>query len=264
MKKLTATLWVSLGFLLAGCGPQDSAPHTQSSAPAAIQKIVVGMDENFPPMGFRNEKSELAGFDVDMAREAGKRMGIPIEFKPIDWIAKEAALSGKRVDVLWGGLAVTDERKKSMVFTAPYLQNHQIVLVAAGTHIHHRTDLAGKVVGAQDGSSAAQALLQEPALLASFQTFRIFSDSQTALEQLSQGRLQAVVLDEIVGRHQALLNSTEYTVLEDTLGSEDYAVGMRPEDTNLQTRLNKVLTDMHKDGTTERMALRWFGKDMTP
>ena len=264
MKKLTAALWVSLGILLAGCSPEDTSLHAKADAPVVLHKIVVGLDENFPPMGFRNEKNELAGFDVDMAQEAGKRLGVPIEFKPIDWINKETELSQKRVDVLWSGLVITEERKKTMAFTAPYLQNHQVVVVAAGSAIRHRADLAGKVVGAQERSSAVQVLRQEPALFASFQAFRVFGDNLTPLELLTQGRLQAVFMDEVVGRNYVLRKPDQYAVLDTVFGSEHYAVAMRPEDSILREKLDKALADMQKDGTIKQIAQRWFGKHLTP
>lgn len=264
----TVALWVSLGLLwaLAACSPnsQEGAQNTSPQKTLALNKIVVGVDENFPPMSFRNDKNELTGFDVEMAHEAAKRLGVPIELKPIDWIAKESALSGKQVDMLWSGLAVTEERKKSMAFTAPYLQNHQIVVVAARSPIYQRGDLAGKAVGALDGSSATEALRKEQALLVSFQAFRVLSNSQTLLDQLSQGRLEAVIMDEVVGRYHAMRQPTQYAVLEEALASEDYAVGLRPEDTALHEKMNKVLADMHKDGAIDRMALRWFGRSMAP
>ena len=87
MKKLTSLLMLSLtaGALLSGCGNNDSAPAAQSAAaPAMPTKIVIGLDDNFPPMGFRNEKNELVGFDISMAQKATRHMGIEAEFKPID------------------------------------------------------------------------------------------------------------------------------------------------------------------------------------
>ena len=62
-------------------------------------------------------------FDIDLATEAGKRLGAEVTFKPIDWNAKEAELNGKRVDVLWNGLTITEERKANILFTTPYLEN---------------------------------------------------------------------------------------------------------------------------------------------
>jgi len=102
MKNFAAVALLSLGVVLAGCSKQESAAPAPAAAPAApapaaITKNVVGLDDNFPPMGFRDEKNELVGFDIDMAKEASKRLGLQVDFKPIDWSAKEAELSGKRV-----------------------------------------------------------------------------------------------------------------------------------------------------------------------
>ena len=135
MKKTAAAALVLLGALLAGCSKTETpAPAAATPAPAAVTKIVVGLDDNFPPMGFRDEKNELVGFDIDMAKEAAKRLGLEVTFKPIDWSAKEAELSGKRVDALWNGLTITEERKQNIAFTAPYMENHQIIVVAESGH----------------------------------------------------------------------------------------------------------------------------------
>ena len=108
MKKIAAVALLTLGAVLAGCSKQEPAAPAATPAPAAVTKIVVGLDDNFPPMGFRNEKNELIGFDIDMAKEAAKRLGLEVEFKPIDWGPKEAELSGKRGGALWNGLAITE------------------------------------------------------------------------------------------------------------------------------------------------------------
>ena len=165
MKKLSSLLLLSLtaGVLLTGCGKNETAPATQTAAPApaAPTKIVIGLDDNFPPMGFRNEKNELVGFDIDLAKEAAKRLGIEVEFKPIDWSAKEAELNGKRVDALWNGLTITEERRKNIGFTTAYMENHQIIVVPANSAVKTKADLADKVIGIQDGSSAIDAVQKD-------------------------------------------------------------------------------------------------------
>ena len=220
MKKVAAVALLSLGVLLAGCSKQD--PASQAAAPAAappaLTKIVVGLDDNFPPMGFRDEKNELVGFDIDMAREAAKRMGTEVEFKPIDWSAKEAELAGKRVDALWNGLTITEERKKNIGFTAPYMENHQIVVVSASAPIKTKADLAGKVIGAQEGSSAVDAVKKEDAVFTSFKEFKTFGDNVTALMDLATGRLDAVVVDEVVGRYYVAKKPADYAVIEEHFG----------------------------------------------
>ena len=263
MKKFASVALLSLGVLLAGCSKQEStAPTPAAAAPAAVSKIVVGLDDNFPPMGFRDEKNELVGFDIDMAREASKRLGIEVEFKPIDWNAKEAELSGKRVDALWNGLTITEERKQNIAFTAPYMENHQIIVVPAGSAIKAKADLAGKVVGAQEGSSAVDAIKKEDAVFKSFKDFKTFGDNVTALMDLTTGRLDAVVVDEVVGRYYVAKKPDAYAVLDDNFGTEEYGVGVRKDDAELQGKLDKALGEMKADGAAAKIAEQWFGKNI--
>ncbi len=264
MKKLSSLLMLSLtaGVLMTGCGKNDSAPAAQSAAaPAMPTKIVIGLDDNFPPMGFRNEKNELVGFDISMAKEATRRLGIEADFKPIDWSAKEAELNGKRVDMLWNGLTITEERKKNIAFTSPYMENHQIIVVPANSTIKTKAELAGKVIGIQDGSSAIDAVQRDP-IAGSFKELKKFGDNVTALMDLSTGRLDGVVLDEVVGRYYTAKKPNDYVVLEDNFGTEEYGVGMRKDDTELLARLNKAMDEMKADGSAARISTEWFGKDI--
>ena len=258
----TALLWgCSKTETPAPAAPEPAAPAA-ATAPGLPARIVIGLDDNFPPMGFRDDKNQLVGFDIDLAREAGKRLGIEVEFKPIDWNAKEAELSGKRVDVLWNGLTITEERKKNIAFTAPYMQNHQIVVVKADAAIKAKADLAGKVVGVQDGSSAVEAIEKDAATAQSFKQLKKYGDNVTALMDLSAGRLDAVVLDEVVGRYYSAKKPGEYAVLDEHFGTEDYGVGLRQDDAALRTRLDEVLTAMKGDGSGARIAEQWFGKNI--
>lgn len=258
----TALLWgCSKTETPAPAAPEPAAPAA-ATAPGLPARIVIGLDDNFPPMGFRDDKNQLVGFDIDLAREAGKRLGIEVEFKPIDWNAKEAELSGKRVDVLWNGLTITEERKKNIAFTAPYMQNHQIVVVKADAPIKAKADLAGKVVGVQDGSSAVEAIEKDAATAQSFKQLKKYGDNVTALMDLSAGRVDAVVLDEVVGRYYTAKKPGEYAVLDEHFGTEDYGVGLRQDDAALRTRLDEVLTAMKGDGSGARIAEQWFGKNI--
>ena len=266
MKKRTLLASLALTAILAACGKSEpvatSAAPAAAPAPAAVTKIVVGLDDNFPPMGFRDEKNELVGFDIDMAREATKRLGIEVEFKPIDWSAKEAELNGKRIDVLWNGLTITEERKQNIAFTAPYMENHQIIVVPANSPIKTKADLAGKVVGAQEGSSAVDAIKKEEAVFKSFKELKTFGDNVTALMDLTTGRLDAVVVDEVVGRYYVAKKPDQYAVLEEHFGTEEYGVGLRKDDTELHGKLEKALGEMKTDGAAAKIAEQWFGKNI--
>lgn len=265
MKKKTAVLSIVLlsAALLAACGKKENPAEGKAAAvPAPVAAIVVGLDDNFPPMGFRDEKNTLVGFDIDLAGEAGKRLGAEVKFKPIDWNAKEAELNSKRVDVLWNGLTITEARKEKILFTTPYLENRQIIVVTDKSPVKTKADLAGKVVGVQDGSSAIEAVEKDAATAKSLKELKKFGDNVTALMDLGAGRLDALVVDEVVGRYYTTKKSGEYRVLDENFGTEDYGVGTRKDDTELMARLQKTLDEMKKDGSAAAISSKWFGKDI--
>ena len=114
MKKIFFAMTLLLTMLFTGCGGDQ-------------KKIVVGLDDEYPPMGFKNDKNEIVGFDVDLAKAAVKKLDMEVEFKAIDWSSKEAELKSGRVDVLWNGLDITPERKENMLFSDPYMDNRQVI-----------------------------------------------------------------------------------------------------------------------------------------
>jgi polar amino acid transport system substrate-binding protein len=263
MKKSVSLLMIAMlaGALLSGCGKKDEVTASKA-AQVPVVAIVVGLDDNFPPMGFRDEKNTLVGFDIDLAKEAGKRLGVEVKFKPIDWNAKEAELNGKRVDVLWNGLTITEARKEKILFTSPYLENHQIIVVLDKSPVKTKAELKGKVVGVQDGSSAIEAIQKDAATAKSIKDLKKFGDNVTALMDLSAGRLDALVVDEVVGRYYTAKKPGEYRVLDENFGTEDYGVGTRKEDADLMGKIQKAMNDMKKDGSAATISTQWFGKDI--
>ena len=266
MKKRTLLATVALTAILAACGKNEPASSTAAApAPApvvAATKLVVGLDDNFPPMGFRDEKNELVGFDIDMAREVAKRANIEVEFKPIDWNAKEAELLGKRVDALWNGLTILEERKEKILFSDPYMVNKQIIIVKAGSAIKGKADMAGKTVGAQEGSSAVTAMAKDKELSDKFKETKLFGDNIAALMDLEAGRLDVVVVDEVVGRYLVNKKPDNYAVLAEDFGTEDYGVGFRKDDEATRNKVNDVIAEMKKDGKAAEIAQKWFGADV--
>ena len=108
-------------LVMTGCGGS-------SDKSADKDTLVVGLDDTFAPMGFRDENGDLVGFDINLANAVGEELGMKVEFKPIDWDAKEIELESGTIDCVWNGMSVTPERKESMALTDKYL-NNKIVLM---------------------------------------------------------------------------------------------------------------------------------------
>lgn len=225
-------------------------------------KMVVGLDDSFPPMGFRDENGDIVGFDIDLAKEAAKRLGVEAEFKAVDWDGVILSLKNGMIDVIWNGLTITPEREASIDFSRPYLENSQSIVVQANSDVKTKADLAGKVVGVQLGSSAVSAVESEPEVLASFEELRKYSNNTEALMDLQTGRIQAVVLDVIVGRYYISQRPGKFKVLSEDFGGEKYGVGIRSGSDSFRKALNQALADMIADGTAAKISEKWFGEDI--
>ncbi len=282
MKKLIAVLLGGLAALsVAGC---SGAAATQASSAANLSaadnswekvksagQLVLGLDKAFPPMGFVDIKTgELVGFDIDMAREACKRLGVTLKMQPIDWENKAAELNNGNVDCLWNGFSKTDEREKQFGLSIPYMKNNQIILVKSGSSDKGLDSLAGKTIGVQSDSSAETALngAANASFRDSLKEIVKIDDYSKAVMEMQNGTIDAIAIDEVVARYYLTSNPGAYAVLQDASGSdvslavEDYVVGFRRNDTALKEKIEGALRDMAKDGTAAKISQEWFGKDV--
>jgi len=224
--------------------------------------FVLGLDASFAPMGFRDEAGEITGFDIDLAKEVCKRMGVELKLQPIDWNAKILDLNSKQIDVIWNGLTITPERIEKITFSKPYIANRQIVVVKADSGIDTKADLAGKIVGLQLGSSAVDAVNADAKTMKSIGEIVKFEDNVQALMDLGVGRLDAVVIDEIVGRYYIAKKAGVYAVATDYFAEEEYGIGFRKADKAFAAEVNRVMDEMVKDGAAAKISTKWFGKDV--
>ncbi len=249
---------VTSAALLGGCGGDKKADQMKE----VPKKIVIGLDDNFPPMGFHDEKGDLVGFDIDLAKAAAKKLGTEVEFKPIDWSAKEAELSSGRIDAIWNGLSITEDRKKNILFSNPYMENEQIIVVPVNSPIQSKADLAGKIVAVQDGSTAVDAIEKDKGAIASFKEFKKYGDNISALMDVEAGRADAVVLDSIVGRYYMQKQKGVFRIVNDSFDKEYFAVGFAKDNKALADKFNEALKELKDDGTAQKISEKWFGADV--
>ncbi|MFJ7616118.1 amino acid ABC transporter substrate-binding protein [Bacillus cereus] len=222
--------------------------------------LVIGIDDKFAPMGFRDENNEIVGFDIDYAKAAAEKMGTKVKFQPIDWKTKESELSSGRIDLIWNGYTITDERKNKVLFTKPYLKNAQVVVTLADSPLSKLDNLEGKAVGLQSLSSAADALNTNP-IKSKVKNVTEFADNVSALSDLKSGRLDAVVIDEVVIKYYMSKDKGTFKVLNESLSPEEYGVGVKKGNEALLEKLQKALNEMNEDGTAAEISKKWFGEN---
>jgi polar amino acid transport system substrate-binding protein len=227
------------------------------------KKLVLGLDDSFPPMGYRNEKNEIVGYDVDLAKEAAKRIGVELVLQPIDWNAKEQELNTGEIDCIWNGFTITEERKQNLLFTPPYLKNAQVIVVRQDSPVQTLKDLAGKTAGTQTGSSSIDAIDDAPEFKAGLKEVIEYKDFLTALMDLDVGGVDAVVIDLVVANDNINRSGKAFRILKETLGEEEFGIGFRKNDKALADKVWATLLEMAKDGAVARISTQWLGADIS-
>ena len=216
--------------------------------------FTVGFDQDFPPMGFVGEDGEYTGFDLELAQETAKRLGLTYVAQPIAWDAKNMELESGNIDCIWNGFTMTG-REDEYTWSEPYMENSQVVVVMEDSGIETLEDLAGKIVEVQADSSAEAALKEMPDLTSTFGTLQTTPDYNTAFMDLEMGSVDAIAMDVIVAGYQMQEREGSFKILEESLASEEYAIGFK--------KVQQTLEEMAADGTMAEISEKWFGEDIT-
>ncbi len=240
----------------------DTSTEAAKTAADAGGTLIVGFDQDFPPMGFIGNDGEFTGFDLELAQEVAKRLGLEYKPQPIAWDAKDMELEAGNIDCIWNGFTMTG-REDDYAWTEAYMANTQVFVVAKDSGIASQADLAGKVVECQVDSSAEAALKEVPDLTATFKDLLTTADYNTAFIDLEQGAVDAIAMDVIVAGYQIQQRNADFVILDDSLSAEEYGVGFKKDNTELRDKVQKTLEEMAADGTLKGISEKWFGEDVT-
>ena len=262
MKKIFLPLLLMI-FLISGCGGEKVSENVHDTNNSRI--ITIGIDDEFAPISFHNERNELVGFDIDLAKEAADRLGVEIKFKSINWDEKESEITSGDVDMIWNGLDITEERKEYMIFTKPYMDDRQILLVKEGNgqDIYSEEDLAGKIVGTQAGSTSDDYLNENETIKDSLKGYKTYEKFNEVVDALRSGEIDVLICDELVARYEMNKEPDKFEVLNVRIGSiAEMAVGFGKDNVELRDKVQKVFDEMIADGTAKKISERWFQADL--
>ena len=281
MKKrfVSAALAAVMALSMTACGSSNSAAETTAADTEVAESqaeettaeeakttdggtLIVGFDQDFPPMGFVGDDGEYTGFDLELAQEVAKRLGLEYKAQPIAWDSKDMELESGNIDCIWNGFTMTG-REDDYTWTEPYMANQQVFVVANDSDINSQADLAGKIVEVQADSSAEAALKEAPELTATFKELLTTADYNTAFMDLEQGAVDAIAMDVIVAGYQIQQRNADFKILDDSLSEEEYGVGFKKGNTELRDKVQGALDEMAADGTMAEISEKWFGRDVT-
>ena len=172
-----------------------------------------------------------------------------------------AKLNAGRIDCIWNGMSVSPSRAEAMNLSEPYMKNSMVFVVPANSTAKTMDDLKTAKIGVQNGSTAQEIL--EGSAIGSTITMQAIATNVEALQQMDLGLVDAVFLDSVVAEYKITSESKEWVILPDGLEEEEYAIGFRKNDKELRDEVQKILGEMKKDGTVEKISTKWFGSDVT-
>lgn len=263
MKKISFALICVLSFsILSGCRKAMKVDNSLEELKGR-GVFVLGLDDSFPPMGYRDDDGNIIGYDIDLAKVVAERLGVTFKAQPIDWSAKEMELSTGRIDCIWNGFTMTEEREKALSFTKPYMNNEQVLVVRKNSGIKNLGDAAGKTIGLQSCSSAQAAVDGNTDFKNSLKKIVYFKDNVIALNDLEMGGVDGVVMDSVVAAFDIALGKKPLELVPEKLSNEAYGIAFRKEDVKLRDRVQEILEDMAMDGTVESIGMKWFDRDIS-
>ncbi len=248
------------GLLLAACGKQEPPPpppapvaSAPAPAPAPARVYAIGTDAAYAPFESQNEKGEIVGFDIDVAKAVAAKAGIEVKFVNTPWEGIFNALGQGDRDMIASAVTITEERKQSMDFSDPYFDAQQLIAVKEGSKVAKFADLKKLKVGVQTGTTGDEAVTK---LLGKTSTnIKRFESTPLALKELESGGVDAVVADNGVVIHHVANNpgSKFKTVSDKEFAPEQYGFAFKKGNVELQSKVNKALAEIKADGTYDKI-----------
>jgi len=274
VKKLTIifALLLSFMFVMSACG-KDNADKDKNKADNKTAekadkdllkkvkdegKLLIGTEGTYPPFTFHDTSGNLTGFDVDLAKEVAKRIGVKPEFKETQWDAMFAGLDAKRFDMIANEVGIRPDRQEKYDFSDPYI-------TSAGVLIVHKDNDKVKAFEDIKGLNAAQSLTSNYADMAKKYGAKIVGVDgfQQAVELLAQKRVDVTINDKLSFldyKKQKPDAPIKVVATADDASSSGFM--FRKNSDTLVDEVNKALKEIIDDGTYKKISEKWFGEDV--
>ena len=241
---LLLRMWmvVALLLMLPACKEEEKAD------------LVMATDAAFFPYEYI-EEGEIVGIDIDIVNEVGRRIGKTIRIENMEFDSVIAAVQSGKVDFAASGITASEDRAKQVLFTVPYATAQQVIIVPNGSSIASAADLKGVKVGVQSGTTGdlyVKDNIGEP---------ERYPSGAMAVAALKTGKVDAVVLDNLPAEKHVAQNA-QLKILPEPLTEEKYAIALGKNQTALRDEMNAALQEMAADGSLERIAAAYVGKEM--
>jgi polar amino acid transport system substrate-binding protein len=247
---LVSLVALLVAALFAGCGSKSVLSQIKKD-----KKLIVGTEATFPPFESVDENNKIVGFDIALAGEIAKDLGVTLEVQDMKFDTLVPALQTGKIHLAAAAMSIKPDKAQQVDFSKPYYQAAQsIVILSGNTKITKADDLKTAKVAVQTGTTGDQ-LVTETYGTAKIERIDRFTD---AFLMLDQGKVDAVVLDTPVAKAYVAASGAKMQILGDPMGAEEYGLAMPKGNTDYVDAVNKSLDRMKADGTFDRLVQEWF------
>lgn len=261
MLKRGILIFVLSGFLiffLSGCALDTGTSETTYDKIIKSGEMTFAMTGAFPPFNYVDENGELTGFDIDIANALAAKLGVTAKPITMEWDGIIGGLTGKRFDTIIGSMTITEERKKQVNFTDPYYYDGAQFFAKKGSGLKGIEDLNGGKVGVVTGTTFHEHLKD----MSNIDEILQFQSEVDIFKSLEQDRLDGLVTSKVVGARAPIDYGIDMEPIGELLYSEDIAIAVRKEDTELLKKMNEALQEIIADGTYAEISNKWFGMNI--
>lgn len=260
-------------LVLSACGSKPAAENgnTNNAAQSGGNEleqiksagvIKVGMMGTYRPYNFLNDKKEMDGYDADIAREVAKRLGVKVEFVSQEFSGLTPSLQAKKLDAIISQMTITDDRKKVLDFSDPYITNQVKIIVKDDTNdITKLEDFKGKTIGVGLGTNDETYLRNEVLPKVGDFTIKTYDDVISSLKDLNAGRIDATINNLYALKPIVDANGFKIKAAGEAIKSDQAGIAVRKDNPELVAALNDALKGMKDDGTYNNIFKKWFGEE---
>lgn len=252
---------IIFALIMTACGSNDDgAKKGKKSALDRVEDsgvIRIGFEGTYQPFNFMDDDSEYAGFDVDVANELASRLDVKAKFVATKWDSLIGGLKADKFDVIIAQMTVTEDRKKSVDFTEPYVVTGSVLITKEDTKgISMLDDIKGKKVGVGGGTT-----FEEVARSVEGANVTLYKTVTDYIQDLMNGRLDVIINDQLLMSYNIKEEGLPLKISSDILNKDEIAMAVKKGNDDFVKKLNEALSDMMADGTYDEIYKKWFGSE---
>jgi cystine transport system substrate-binding protein len=222
--------------------------------------LKVALEGTYPPFNYKEKNGELAGYDVDVAKLLGARLGLKVTFVSSEWASILAGLAANKYDVIISQVGINPKREQAFDFSAPYIYSMPQLIVRNNDSAAYKAlaDLKGKKLGVGQGSVYEQQAKAVPGI-----EIRSYAAAPDTMSDLAAGRIDAALNDSLMSAYLLKISKLPIKAGAQVGAVERMGIPFKKGNPAFKQALNKALADATADGSLKAISLKWFGTDVS-